>query len=51
MGPAQEEMQREVARQFKLLADDRWQTVDAARSVEDVEANVRAHPSSHSLNC
>lgn len=44
MGPAQEELQREVAKQFQLLADDRWHTVDAARSIEDVEADVRSHP-------
>lgn len=39
---AQEEMQREVARQFALLADDTWHTVDAAQSIEAVEAEVNA---------
>ncbi|BDA50650.1 Thymidylate kinase [Coccomyxa sp. Obi] len=36
-----EEMQREVAKQFQLLADDRWHTVDAAQTIERVEAEVR----------
>ncbi|KAK9917300.1 hypothetical protein WJX75_002930 [Coccomyxa subellipsoidea] len=36
-----EEMQKEVARQFSLLADDTWHTVDAAQSIEDVEIQVR----------
>ncbi len=48
--PAQEEMQREVAEQFQLLADDRWHTVDAAQSIEQVEAEVRTHPPTHSLH-
>ncbi len=39
---AQEEMQKEVSRQFALLADDTWHTVDAAQSVEAVESQV--HP-------
>lgn len=41
---AQEEMQKEVARQFSLLADDTWHTVDAAQSIEDVEIQVRPFP-------
>ena len=45
----QEEMQKEVARQFALLADDTWHTVDAAQSIEDVESQVRQHI--HALEC
>lgn len=36
----QEELQREVAHQFKLLADDTWHTVEAARTIEEVEKEV-----------
>ena len=38
----QEELQREVAVQFALLANDTWHHVDASLSVEEVEAEVRA---------
>ena len=40
-GCAQEELQREVARQFALLRTDSWHHVDASLSVEQVEAEVR----------
>ncbi|EIE20471.1 hypothetical protein COCSUDRAFT_48524 [Coccomyxa subellipsoidea C-169] len=36
-----EEMQKEVSRQFALLADDTWHTVDAAQSVKAVESQVQ----------
>jgi hypothetical protein len=36
----QEELQREVARQFAQLSSDSWHHVDASLSVEQVEAEV-----------
>ena len=38
---AQEEMQKEVARNFEQLKDATWHSVDASMSIEAVEAEVR----------
>ena len=39
---AQEDLQKEVARQFALMADDTWRTLDARGTVEQLEVQVRA---------
>ena len=36
----QEDLQKEVARQFALMADDTWRTLDASGTVEQLEEQV-----------